>query len=100
MNEKSELGVLIDCSIEDFEEAVSSYSVGVIKSLILTLNSVYQELSGRHEAVLASPTITLGDKETAVKGLFAEMLKIEEKVTYLEKRSKDLIPQVFDTDKH
>lgn len=100
MSEKSGLGVLIDCPMEDFEEAVSSYNVGVINNLVLTLTGVYQELSGRQEAIMASPHLSLEDKEKSVKGLFAEMVKIEQKVTYLRNRSKDLIPKVFDTDKH
>lgn len=97
--QQSTLGVLIDSSMEDFKESVSSYNVGVINSLILTLTEAYTELDGRKEAIMSSGEIYLEDKEKAVKGLFSEMLKIEEKVTYLRKRVGDLRPKVFDTEK-
>lgn len=97
--QQSTLGVLIDSSMEDFKESVSSYNVGVINSLILTLTEAYTELDGRKESIMSSGEISLEDKEKAVKGLFSEMLKIEEKVTYLRKRVEDLRPKVFDTEK-
>lgn len=93
----STIGVLIDCTMEEFEESVKEYNVGVLNSLILTLTGTYSELEGRKEAVMSSDTISLEDKEKAVKGLFSEMIKIEEKVTYLKKRVGDLKPKVFDT---
>ena len=97
--QQSTLGVLIDSSMEDFKDSVSSYNVGVINSLILTFTEAYTELDGRKEAIMSSGEISLEDKEKAVKGLFSEMLKIEEKVTYLRKRVGDLRPKVFDTEK-
>lgn len=104
MNEEvrqpSELGILIDSPLEDFKKAVSEYNVGTLNGLINTLTCVYDELNGRKEVVLSSGSISLDQKEIATKGLFAEMLKIEEKVTFLRERVKDLIPEVFDTKKH
>lgn len=100
MNESvSELGILIDSPLEEFKDGVSEYNVGTLNGLINTLTSVYTELEGRKEVVMSSGNIPLDQKEKAVKGLFAEMLKIEEKVTFLRKRVKDLMPKVFDTKK-
>ena len=97
MKSKSSLGVLIDSPMEDFIKEVSNKNVGVLNNLILTLTGTYEELEARHEAVLGSDTIPFDKKSEVVKGLFSEMLKIEEKVTYLKKRVGDLKPKVFDT---
>lgn len=98
--EQSALGVLIDSSMEDFKKEADKMNVGTINGLVLLMSSAYSELNARREAIMASDTISLDDKTEAVKGLFCEMVKIEEKVTYLRNRAKDLLPQVFDTKKH
>lgn len=100
MKSVSSLGVLIDSPMEDFVKEVSDKNVGTLNNLILTLEGIYSELEARKEAVLNSDTIPFSEKGEATKGLFSEMLKIEEKVTYLKKRVKDLKPKVFDTCKH
>jgi hypothetical protein len=98
--EQSALGVLIDSSMEDFKKEADKMNVGTINGLVLLMSSAYNELNVRREAIMASDTISLDDKTEAVKGLFCEMVKIEEKVIYLKNRAKDLLPQVFDTKKH
>lgn len=100
MKSVSSLGVLIDSPMEDFVKEVSDKNVGTLNNLILTLEGTYSELEARKEAMLNSDTIPFSEKGEATKGLFSEMLKIEEKVTYLKKRVKDLKPKVFDTCKH
>ena len=98
--EQSALGVLIDSSMEDFKKEADKMNVGTINGLVLLMSSAYNELNVRREAIMASDTISLDDKTEAVKSLFCEMVKIEEKVIYLKNRAKDLLPQVFDTKKH
>lgn len=97
--EQSVLGTLIDSPLEDFKKEVSKLNVGVINNLTLLMESCYHDLNTRRELIMSSPSISLDDKATASQGIFCEMLKIEEKVSYLKKVSKDLIPEVFDTKK-
>lgn len=99
MKEQSALGTLIDSSMEDFEKEVSKLNVGIINNLILLMESCYHDLNTRRELIMKSDSISLDDKAQASKDIFCEMLKIEEKVSYLKKVSKDLIPEVFDTKK-
>lgn len=93
----SELGTLIDSDASEFKESLKDYPVGVIHSIIGILECAYAELEGRKESIMCSSSISLEEKETAVKGIFAEMLKVEEKVKILKDRAKELSLKVFDT---
>lgn len=96
--EKTMLGKVIDMTLADFEKELieQQVNIGTINSMILLLESTYHELAGRKDAV-----INLMFKEgkskkdpefkKALDGLYAEMIKVEQKITYLKQRSKELI---------
>lgn len=101
MSEKSELGVLVDSPIEDFEKEIEKHNIGYLVSLRSILVRVYSELNSRQEVIVSSKTIPIEEKEAPLKGLFSEMLKVEEKVISLDKRIAKLgVKTPFDTAKH
>lgn len=93
----SKLGDVVDMPLEDFKRQIveQKVSIGVIQNLRVMLTSTFEELSKRREALvdrLAKNEISdreLG--ENTLKGLYAEMAKIEEKCTYLVERAKELL---------
>ena len=96
--EPTMLGKIIDLSLEDFERELKEQKVniGTINNLILNLESVYFELRGRKEAILdliLKGVHTKDDPEVekCLNGLYAEMTKVEQKITYLKQRSKELV---------
>lgn len=94
--EVSTLGQIVDMPFEQFKEEVvkQKVSIGVINNLILMLSSAYHELKNRKEAVLDLVFTNKKTKEEvkpALDGLYAEMTKLEQKITYLKERSKDLL---------
>ena len=101
MSEKSELGVLVDSPIEDFEKEIEKHNIGYLVSLRSILVRVYSELNSRQEVIVSSKTIPIEEKEAPLRGLFSEMLKVEEKVISLDKRIAKLgVKTPFDTAKH
>lgn len=102
--EKSMLGKIIDMSLEDFEKELveQKVNVGIVNNMILLLEGAYYDLVNGKEALLKikfdKENNTVSDEEVdeAVKGIYAELTKIEQKVVYLKQRSKDLV----DVDKH
>lgn len=97
--EKSMLGKIIDMSLEDFEKELieQQVNIGTVNNMILLLESAYHELTGRKEAILklkfSKEEKSISDEEAdkVIQGLYAELIKIEQKVTYLKQRSKDLV---------
>lgn len=94
--EVSTLGQIVDMPFEQFKEEVvkQKVSIGIINNLILMLSSAYHELKNRKEAVLDLVFTNKKTKEEvkpALDGLYAEMTKLEQKITYLKERSKDLL---------
>lgn len=92
------MGKIIDSSLEDFEREIieQKVNIGTINNLILNLESVYFELKMRKEAVL--DLVFKGGKskddveiKKALDGLYAEMIKVEQKITYLKQRREKLI---------
>lgn len=96
--EKSMIGKIIDLSLEDFEEElkVQEVNIGTMNNLILNLEGIYYDLRMRKDSVLN--LVFKGGKskddpeiKKALDGLYAEMTKIEQKITYLKQRVKELV---------
>ena len=92
----STFGKIIDMPLVDFERELveQKVNIGTINNLILNLESVYFELRMRKDAILKATfegTISHEESNKAVNGLYAEMIKVEQKITYLKQRSKELI---------
>ena len=92
------LGKIIDLSLEDFEKELvnQKVNIGTMNNLILNLEGAYFELRTRKDAVL--DIVFKGGKskddpeiKKALDGLYAEMTKTEQKITYLKQRVKELI---------
>ena len=90
------LGRVIDLPFEDFKKEleVQKVNIGVNNNLILLLTSTYNDLRNRKEAVL--DFVFTGKKskdevKPVLEGLYAEMTKLEQKITYLKERSKKLL---------
>ena len=97
-DEKSMIGKIIDLSLEDFEKELieQKVNIGTINNLILNLEGAYYELKMRKEGILNlvfKGIKTKDDPEIkkSLDGLYAEMIKVEQKITYLKQRSKDLV---------
>lgn len=96
--QQSMIGRIVDLPLEDFEKELirQKVNIGTINNLILNLEGIYYELRMRKESVLN--LVFKGGKskddpeiKKALDGLYAEMIKVEQKITYLKQRSKELI---------
>ena len=92
----SMIGRIIDLSLEDFEKELiaQQVNIGTMNNLILNLEGAYNELRIRKDAVLRASFEGTVDKDTAQKminGIYAEMIKTEQKITYLKQRTKELV---------
>lgn len=93
---QSMIGKIVDLSLEDFEKELieQKVNIGTINNLILNLEAVYYDMRARKDIIIKSCFEGSIDKDTAqksVNGLYAEMIKVEQKITYLKQRSKELI---------
>ena len=96
--DKSMIGKIIDLPLEDFERELveQKVNIGTINNLILNLEGAYYELRTRKDAIvkiLTDPNTHDMEKKClneALKGLYSEMIKTEQKITYLKQRSKEL----------
>ena len=93
---QSMIGAIVDMPLKDFEEQLieQKVNIGTINNLILNLESVYFELRTRKDAIIKAKfegRLEESDADVAVNGLYAEMIKVEQKITYLKQRSKELI---------
>ena len=96
--EQSMIGNIIDLPLEDFEKELirQKVNIGTVNNLILNLEGAYFELRTRKEAIL--DLVFKGGKskddpeiKKSLDGLYAEMIKVEQKITYLKQRSKTLL---------
>ena len=95
----STLGKLIDTPLKDFKKYLESehINIGTMNNLIFYLNDAYADLRQRKDTLIKSlenPDITYKDRkliQKSIKGIFVELIKIEEKVVYLQDRVKELI---------
>ena len=95
-SEVTMIGQIVDLPLEDFEKELvrQKVNIGTINNLILNLEGVYFELRSRKDAIIRANfegTIERAKAQDAVNGLYAEMIKVEQKITYLKQRSKELI---------
>lgn len=102
---QSMLGAIIDMPQEQFEEELvkQKTNIGTVNNLILTLTSVYNDFKQRKDAVLELVFNGTRDKEDpeikkSLEGLYAEMTKLELKITHLKERQKALIDLDQNTD--
>ena len=77
----SAIGRIIDQPMKDFKKTLEKEKTNIctMNNLIHYLNGAYADLRQRKEI------------EKAVKGIYAELIKIEEKVTYLTEKVKELV---------
>ena len=93
------IGQIVDQPMEDFKKSLEEQhtNVGTMNNLIHYLNGAYADLRQRKDTImksLDSEDITKRDRkeiEKTVKGIYAELIKIEEKVLYLQDRVKELV---------
>lgn len=95
--EKTAIGEIVDCDMESFTTEMKQYNRGTLISIKDTLSLCYKDLDMRVKIISSKKDISDDEKKTALEGLFAEMLKIEEKVVYLKKVIEDLKIVDFDT---
>ena len=96
----SALGKLIDIPLDQFQSEIEQeqVNVGQCHTLILNLEAMYAEFRGRKD-LLVERRVSADDKEKreiekAVESVYAELFKIEQKVTYLKEREKTLLDSV------
>ena len=83
-------GRIVDMGLEEFESELKrqKVNVGIVNNLILYLSNIYDGLRVSKDRVIAA--VQQGnlksdnpDVEKSLKGLYAEMQKIEDKVIFL-----------------
>ena len=93
------IGQIVDQPMEDFKKSLEEQhtNVGTMNNLIHYLNGAYADLRQRKDTIIKSleiEDITKKDRkeiEKTVKGIYSELIKIEEKVIYLQDKVKELI---------
>lgn len=95
---KSMIGKIIDLSLEDFEKELieQKVNIGTMNNLILNLEGAYNELRMRKDGVMNLVFTGAKSKDDpevkkALDGLYSEMTKVEQKITYLKQKVKELI---------
>jgi hypothetical protein len=95
---QSMIGAIVDMPLKDFESELKKQkaNIGTINNLILYLEAIYADLRSRKDGVLNLVFKQNHSKEEpeikkALKGLYAEMTKIEQKVVYLKQKRENLI---------
>lgn len=97
-SEQSMVGKIIDLPLEDFKREVEEQhlNVGMTHNVRLSLVGIYNDLCVHKDKVIELVTTKQrkNDDPEVVKvlnGLYAEMLKVEEKVTFLTEREERLL---------
>ena len=93
------IGQLVDLSMSDFKKYLkeNNVNIGVMNTLIMSLNGAYYELKQRKESLMTmytsdkTPAFQKKKIEKSIKGIYAELIKIEEKVVYIIETSKNLL---------
>lgn len=87
---------IVDAPQEEFESIVgSTANQGDIQYLTVLLSSVYAQLRQNKDDVIQlvyEGVLTKDDAEAQriLEGLYAEMFKVEHKITYLKKRNAEI----------
>ena len=83
MTEKTEFGILVDGSAEDFRAHCADKNLGYVSSLRNQIAGAYQMLVKVKEDLVAkivTESLPVDSIETAtVKGIYSELMKLEEK---------------------
>lgn len=87
---QSELGGLIDSPMDALKNFVKDKNIGYIRSLIILLEETYMQLVGLNDKYLSNNYLSPEICNRAVREVYAEMLKIEEKITFLSEYEKTL----------
>lgn len=94
---QSMIGATIDMPLELFKEELikQKVNVGTMRSLVIMLDTIYADLTVRKDSILELVLKKQRSKDdpeikSALEGIYAEMTKIEEKVTYLKERVNEL----------
>lgn len=94
----SMIGRIIDMPLEQFQKELidQKVNIGVMSNIILNLEATYFQLRTRKDGVL--DLVYKGIKKNddpeiqkAMNGLYAEMTKVEQKITYLKQRRAELV---------
>lgn len=96
--ESTMIGKIIDLPLEDFKAELvrQRVNIGTMNNLILNLSGAYNELRMRKDGVLdlvfqGGKSKDDPDIKKTLDGLYAEMTKVEQKITYLKERVKELV---------
>ena len=95
----SAIGKIIDQPMSDFKKYLEEehVNVGTMNNLIHYLNMAYADLRQRKDTImkpLDNKDISKKERreiEKAVRGIYAELIKIEEKVVYLKDKVSELV---------
>ena len=95
---QSMIGKIIDLPLADFEKELidQKVNIGTMNNIILNLSGAYHELVSRKEAILKLVFTGAKQKDDpevqkSLNGLYAEMTKVEQKITYLKQRVAGLV---------
>lgn len=95
----SSIAQVVDAPQKQFEQEIidQHVNVGQLQNMVILLESIYGQLCVQKDMVVNS--VTRGERskddpqvKSTLEGLYAEMTKIELKVTFLKDRRKELIP--------
>lgn len=94
--EYTNIGEIIDLPIEDFklQLAKAKLNVGYIHNIYLNLVSAYNELCTMKDGLIESvkrEERTPQEIEDTMNGIYAELMKIEEKCLYLKQLEEELL---------
>ena len=102
---QSMIGSFIDADVEVFKRELiaQKVNIGTISNCILSLESAYNELRERKDAVIK--LIKYGDVDTsqryeyqkALQHLYIELQKVEDKIVILKERREELLKLDIDS---
>lgn len=91
------MGDVIDMTMDEFVQSLDEQKVnrGTMQNLILWLENTYAQLRAAKDEVISRCMLGAMSKnspevQAVLNGLYAEMFKTEEKVTYLKKRCREV----------
>lgn len=92
------LAQVVDLDQNTFEDMTKVLNAGDVANMTTVLELTYHQLAQRKDGVIDLVTTGKRKKDdpevkSALEGLYAEMTKIELKVTHLKTRSKELTAQ-------
>ena len=87
----SAIGDIIDMPIEDFKQSLidQQVNVGIMMNLTHLLSAVYVDLQARKDTFVNRQK-TREEVQSPLDGIYAEMIKVEEKLVHLKERIKEL----------